>query len=181
MRLISLALIALFINGCMGATYQTKGPSPNLKQNKASCESMYRSDYSKQLNCRKARHKADVNRWLPNWRSNELVTDYLNLYWSYIDAVDERYKRDLITKSEGDFQIERLRMRLKGELDEIERQSNYAKSQASINMMMLGLGVYYSSQADYTSSTGLPSSTIYNIRGDSIICTKLSNNFITCN
>ena len=174
-RLIFVAL-AFFLISCETGNYQA---AKTYKQAaKTDCKSRYANDFSGYISCFRRIEERTMDTYHPDWRYMA-GGDVVELYLSYIDAAKARYDKGLMDEYEVRYSINEMVVRVNQQLNQIETMRQNQVNQ-SLTTMLYGLVTYYDSLNSYNYSTGNNATTIYNIKGSSIVCTTM-NNVVVCN
>ena len=172
-KLIFIALISFLVVSCDTNLRQAQNYS---QQQKVICQAQ--SDFSMYATCEERRLRTALNMYRTDWYRLP-GADLVDLYFAYLGALDNRYKKGMLDNSEAFLQAYEIKSRVKQDIDRIETLERQRVNQA-LTGALVGLGMYYDSLNSYNYATGNNATTIYNIQGNNIICTTM-NNVVVCN
>ena len=172
-KLLSIIVLAFFIVSCDSGMRKAQNYN---QQKKAECSAQ--TNFSRYSACEQNRLNTALYMYRSNWRTLP-GADLVDLYFAYLNALNDRFLEGSVSSSDAFLQAYQIKTKIQRDIENIESMERQKVNQA-LTGALVGLGMYYDSLNSYNYATGNNATTIYNIKGDSIICTTM-NNVVVCN
>ena len=172
-KFLSITVLAFFIISCDSGMRKAQ----NYNQaKKVECQTQ--SNFSRYSACEQNRLNTALTMYRSNWRALP-GADLVDLYFAYLDALNDRFKGGSLSQSDAFLQAYQIKTKINRDIQNIENLERQRVNRA-LTGALVGLGMYYDSLNSYNYATGNNATSIYNIKGDTIVCMTM-NNVVTCN